>query len=245
MAFAHPPCLCEPVFLRPGQHCCPELPFERSFLVLDCLTKFLFSSFPLLPFPVATDSTLCQNRGRLAEKRTIPLPPTRIPKKELTSIFSHSDDSEESDKGNGQHPEVKQEEDLHISIMKRRYFPARECWHCKSKDRENWAAGDHPFWVNTARAARWSHLQGLKFKCKRPIIVQEEQLDTLLCLLTPVWGEQGSKRPCIMGLVFALKASAFADGDFCSILCPAFCVFVPGEPVNRMTKNLWAFYTAI
>ncbi|OXB78189.1 UNVERIFIED_CONTAM: hypothetical protein H355_007331 [Colinus virginianus] len=43
-----------------------------------------------------------------------------IPKKELTSIFSHSDDSEESDKGNGQHPEVKQEEDLHINIMKRR-----------------------------------------------------------------------------------------------------------------------------
>uniref|UniRef100_A0A8B9FCI8 Sterile alpha motif domain containing 11 n=1 Tax=Amazona collaria TaxID=241587 RepID=A0A8B9FCI8_9PSIT len=60
------------------------------------------------------------NRGRLAEKRTIPLPPTKIPKKELTSIFSHSDDSEESDKSNGQHPEVKQEEDLHISIMKRR-----------------------------------------------------------------------------------------------------------------------------
>ncbi|NXK90867.1 SAM11 protein, partial [Formicarius rufipectus] len=60
------------------------------------------------------------NRGRLAEKRTIPLPPTRIPKKELTSVFSHSDDSEESDKSNGQHPEVKQEEDLHISIMKRR-----------------------------------------------------------------------------------------------------------------------------
>ncbi|XP_064326150.1 sterile alpha motif domain-containing protein 11 isoform X4 [Phalacrocorax carbo] len=63
---------------------------------------------------------ILQNRGRLAEKRTIPLPPTRIPKKELTSIFSHSDDSEESDKSNGQHPEVKQEEDLHISIMKRR-----------------------------------------------------------------------------------------------------------------------------
>ncbi|XP_050787361.1 sterile alpha motif domain-containing protein 11 isoform X2 [Gopherus flavomarginatus] len=63
---------------------------------------------------------ILQNRGRLAEKRTIPLPPTRLPKKELTSIFSHSDDSEESDKANGQHPEVKQEEDLHISIMKRR-----------------------------------------------------------------------------------------------------------------------------
>ncbi|XP_048680715.1 sterile alpha motif domain-containing protein 11 isoform X2 [Caretta caretta] len=63
---------------------------------------------------------ILQNRGRLAEKRTIPLPPTRLPKKELPSIFSHSDDSEESDKANGQHPEVKQEEDLHISIMKRR-----------------------------------------------------------------------------------------------------------------------------
>ncbi|NXW68458.1 SAM11 protein, partial [Hirundo rustica] len=60
------------------------------------------------------------NRGRLAEKRTIPLPPTRVPKKELSSIFSHSEDSQESDKSNGQHPEVKQEEDLHISIMKRR-----------------------------------------------------------------------------------------------------------------------------
>ncbi|NXQ23597.1 SAM11 protein, partial [Alaudala cheleensis] len=60
------------------------------------------------------------NRGRLAEKRTIPLPPSRLPKKELSSVFSHSEDSEESDKSNGQHPEVKQEEDLHISIMKRR-----------------------------------------------------------------------------------------------------------------------------
>ncbi|NXC89982.1 SAM11 protein, partial [Cercotrichas coryphoeus] len=60
------------------------------------------------------------NRGRLAEKRTIPLPPTRVPKKELGSIFPHSEDSQESDKSNGQQPEVKQEEDLHISIMKRR-----------------------------------------------------------------------------------------------------------------------------
>uniref|UniRef100_A0A8C3UDK5 Sterile alpha motif domain containing 11 n=1 Tax=Catharus ustulatus TaxID=91951 RepID=A0A8C3UDK5_CATUS len=60
------------------------------------------------------------NRGRLAEKRTIPLPPSRLPKKELSSLFSHSEDSQDSDKSNGQQPEVKQEEDLHISIMKRR-----------------------------------------------------------------------------------------------------------------------------
>ncbi|XP_038015785.1 sterile alpha motif domain-containing protein 11 isoform X4 [Motacilla alba alba] len=61
---------------------------------------------------------ILQNRGRLAEKRSIPLPPSRVPKKELG--FPHSEDSQESDQSNGQQPEVKQEEDLHISIMKRR-----------------------------------------------------------------------------------------------------------------------------
>lgn len=80
----------------------------------------VFFSFPT-PNPA-------QNRGRLAEKRTIPLPPTRVPKKELSSVFSHSEDSEESDKSNGQHPEVKQEEDLHISIMKRRYLHSVLGW---------------------------------------------------------------------------------------------------------------------
>ncbi|XP_039583606.1 sterile alpha motif domain-containing protein 11 isoform X4 [Passer montanus] len=60
------------------------------------------------------------NRGRLAEKRSVPLPPSRLPKKELGSTFPHSEDSQESDQSNGQQPEVKQEEDLHISIMKRR-----------------------------------------------------------------------------------------------------------------------------
>ncbi|MGH0121733.1 UNVERIFIED_CONTAM: hypothetical protein FKN15_000205 [Acipenser sinensis] len=61
---------------------------------------------------------ILQNRGRLAEKRTIPLPPTRIPKKEQSSIFS-SDESEESERANGDHTEIKQEDDIHISIMKR------------------------------------------------------------------------------------------------------------------------------
>ncbi|NWI45391.1 SAM11 protein, partial [Picathartes gymnocephalus] len=60
------------------------------------------------------------NRGRLAEKRTIPLPPSRLPKKELGSAFCHSEDSQESEQSHGQQPQVKQEEDLHISIMKRR-----------------------------------------------------------------------------------------------------------------------------
>ncbi|XP_053308275.1 sterile alpha motif domain-containing protein 11 isoform X2 [Spea bombifrons] len=60
---------------------------------------------------------ILQNRGRLAEKRTIPLPPSRIPKKEPCTVFSTG---EESPKGNGEHHSVKLEEDLHISIMKRR-----------------------------------------------------------------------------------------------------------------------------
>uniref|UniRef100_A0A4W3GIW4 Uncharacterized protein n=1 Tax=Callorhinchus milii TaxID=7868 RepID=A0A4W3GIW4_CALMI len=61
------------------------------------------------------------NRGRLAEKRTIPLPPTRLPKKELSSAFTNSEDSEESEKANGDRPpEVKQEEEIQAFTMKRR-----------------------------------------------------------------------------------------------------------------------------
>uniref|UniRef100_A0A4W3GJJ1 Uncharacterized protein n=1 Tax=Callorhinchus milii TaxID=7868 RepID=A0A4W3GJJ1_CALMI len=60
------------------------------------------------------------NRGRLAEKRTIPLPPTRLPKKELSSAFTNSEDSEESEKANGDRPpEVKQEEEIQAFTMKR------------------------------------------------------------------------------------------------------------------------------
>uniref|UniRef100_A0A8D3B8K1 Sterile alpha motif domain containing 11 n=1 Tax=Scophthalmus maximus TaxID=52904 RepID=A0A8D3B8K1_SCOMX len=59
------------------------------------------------------------NRGRLAEKRTIPLPPNRVPKKELASIFS-SDDSEGSERASGDHAHIKQEDELHYSIMRKR-----------------------------------------------------------------------------------------------------------------------------
>ncbi|CAM4576192.1 sterile alpha motif domain-containing protein 11 isoform X5 [Lepidochelys kempii] len=99
--------------------------WKRSIRHKGKSLKTLMSKGILQVHPPICDCPGCRisspvNRGRLAEKRTIPLPPTRLPKKELPSIFSHSDDSEESDKANGQHPEVKQEEDLHISIMKRR-----------------------------------------------------------------------------------------------------------------------------
>ncbi|XP_052338802.1 sterile alpha motif domain-containing protein 11 isoform X2 [Oncorhynchus keta] len=61
---------------------------------------------------------ILQNRGRLAEKRTIPLPPNRVPKRELSSVFS-SDDSEGSDRASGDHAHIKQEDELHYSIMRK------------------------------------------------------------------------------------------------------------------------------
>ncbi|XP_061457261.1 sterile alpha motif domain-containing protein 11 isoform X2 [Rhineura floridana] len=98
--------------------------WKRSIRHKGKSLKTLMSKGILQVHPPICDCPGCRisspvNRGRLAEKRTIPLPPTRTAKKELPSIFSHSDDSEESDKVNGHHPDVKQEEDLHISIMKR------------------------------------------------------------------------------------------------------------------------------
>ncbi|XP_066196438.1 sterile alpha motif domain-containing protein 11, partial [Sylvia atricapilla] len=60
------------------------------------------------------------NRGRLAEKRSLPLPPGRVPKKELSCVSPAAGDGHEGGQGHGQPPAVKQEDDLHISIMKRR-----------------------------------------------------------------------------------------------------------------------------
>ncbi|XP_066493065.1 sterile alpha motif domain-containing protein 11 [Tiliqua scincoides] len=99
--------------------------WKRSIRHKGKSLKTLMSKGILQVHPPICDCPGCRisspvNRGRLAEKRTIPLPPTRTLKKELPSIFSHSDDSEESDKVNRHLPDVKQEEDLHISIMKRR-----------------------------------------------------------------------------------------------------------------------------
>nr|KAF6394942.1 sterile alpha motif domain containing 11 [Molossus molossus] len=61
------------------------------------------------------------NRGRLADKRTVALPPARVLKKELTPSFSASDgDSDGSGPACGQRPGLKQEDDTHVRIMKRR-----------------------------------------------------------------------------------------------------------------------------
>lgn len=64
-----------------------------------------------------------QNRGRLANKRTVTLPPTHALKKERTTSFSASDgDSDGSGPVCRQQPGLKQENDSHVHIMKRRYW---------------------------------------------------------------------------------------------------------------------------
>uniref|UniRef100_A0A8D0BR45 Sterile alpha motif domain containing 11 n=1 Tax=Salvator merianae TaxID=96440 RepID=A0A8D0BR45_SALMN len=98
--------------------------WKRSIRHKGKSLKTLMSKGILQVHPPICDCPGCRisspvNRGRLAEKRTVPLPPSRTPKKELPLIFSPGDGSEESEKLNGHHPDVKQEEDLHISIMKR------------------------------------------------------------------------------------------------------------------------------
>lgn len=74
--------------------------------------------------PTFLYSLSAQNRGRLADKRTVALPPARVLKKELTPSFIASDgDSDGSGPACGQRSGLKQEDDTHVRIMKRRYFP--------------------------------------------------------------------------------------------------------------------------
>ncbi|XP_048417788.1 sterile alpha motif domain-containing protein 11 isoform X2 [Stegostoma tigrinum] len=100
--------------------------WKRSIRHKGKSLKTLMSKGVLQVHPPICDCPGCRisspvNRGRLAEKRTIPLPPTRVPKKELTSAFTNSEDSKESEKANGDRPpEVKQEEEIQASTMKRR-----------------------------------------------------------------------------------------------------------------------------
>lgn len=122
-----------------GQHYCTTCEFRDDAVSADlCVTraaallntwmpgkslKTLMSKGILQVHPPICDCPGCRisspvNRGRLAEKRTIPLPPNRVPKKELASIFS-SDDSEGSERASGDHAHIKQEDELHFSIMRK------------------------------------------------------------------------------------------------------------------------------
>lgn len=96
--------------------------WKRSIRHKGKSLKTLMSKGILQVHPPICDCPGCRisspvNRGRLAEKRTIPLPPTRVPKKELASVFS-SDDSEGSERASGDHADIKQEE-LNFTIMRK------------------------------------------------------------------------------------------------------------------------------
>ncbi|XP_068996916.1 sterile alpha motif domain-containing protein 11 isoform X2 [Embiotoca jacksoni] len=97
--------------------------WKRSIRHKGKSLKTLMSKGILQVHPPICDCPGCRisspvNRGRLAEKRIIPLPPNRVPKKELASIFS-SDDSEGSERASGDHAHIKQEDELHYSIMRK------------------------------------------------------------------------------------------------------------------------------
>ncbi|XP_061759943.1 sterile alpha motif domain-containing protein 11 isoform X2 [Nerophis ophidion] len=97
--------------------------WKRSIRHKGKSLKTLMSKGILQVHPPICDCPGCRisspvNRGRLAEKRTIPLPPNRVPKKELASIFS-SDDSEGSERASGEHSHIKQEDELHYSIVRK------------------------------------------------------------------------------------------------------------------------------
>ncbi|TSN03433.1 Sterile alpha motif domain-containing protein 11 [Bagarius yarrelli] len=97
--------------------------WKRSIRHKGKSLKTLMSKGILQVHPPICDCPGCRisspvNRGRLAEKRTIPLPPTRVPKKELASVFS-SDESEGGERSSTDHADIKQEEELHYTTMRK------------------------------------------------------------------------------------------------------------------------------
>ncbi|XP_012975444.1 sterile alpha motif domain-containing protein 11 isoform X2 [Mesocricetus auratus] len=100
--------------------------WKRSIRHKGKSLKTLMSKGILQVHPPICDCPGCRisspvNRGRLANKRTVTLPPTHALKKERTTSFSASDgDSDGSGPVCRQQPGLKQENDSHVHIMKRR-----------------------------------------------------------------------------------------------------------------------------
>ncbi|KAM4805944.1 sterile alpha motif domain-containing protein 11 isoform X4 [Urocitellus parryii] len=100
--------------------------WKRSIRHKGKSLKTLMSKGILQVHPPICDCPGCRisspvNRGRLADKRTVALPPARSLKKERNPSFSASDgDSDGGGPACGQQPGLKQEDDPHVRIMKRR-----------------------------------------------------------------------------------------------------------------------------
>ncbi|XP_037684699.1 sterile alpha motif domain-containing protein 11 isoform X2 [Choloepus didactylus] len=100
--------------------------WKRSIRHKGKSLKTLMSKGILQVHPPICDCPGCRisspvNRGRLADKRTTALPPTRVLKKELTPSFSTSDgDSDGSGPACCRQPAMKKEDDVPARVMKRR-----------------------------------------------------------------------------------------------------------------------------
>ncbi|XP_049733509.1 sterile alpha motif domain-containing protein 11 isoform X1 [Elephas maximus indicus] len=100
--------------------------WKRSIRHKGKSLKTLMSKGILQVHPPICDCPGCRisspvNRGRLADKRTIALPPARILKKEPTpSLLASDGASDGSGLAYRRRPGVKREDDLRVSIMKRR-----------------------------------------------------------------------------------------------------------------------------
>ncbi|KAM6217862.1 sterile alpha motif domain-containing protein 11 [Rhynchocyon petersi] len=100
--------------------------WKRSIRHKGKSLKTLMSKGILQVHPPICDCPGCRisspvNRGRLADKRTIALPPSRVLKKEPAPTFLASDGSSDgSSPACRRRPGMKREDDLRVSIMKRR-----------------------------------------------------------------------------------------------------------------------------
>ncbi|XP_066230832.1 sterile alpha motif domain-containing protein 11 isoform X2 [Saccopteryx leptura] len=135
--------------------------WKRSIRHKGKSLKTLMSKGILQVHPPICDCPGCRisspvNRGRLADKRTVALPPARVLKKELTPNFSASDgDSDGSGPACGQQPVLKQEDDPHIRIMKRRVHTH---WDVNISFRETSCSQDSDLPTLISSLHRSSHL---------------------------------------------------------------------------------------
>ncbi|XP_045714776.1 sterile alpha motif domain-containing protein 11 isoform X2 [Phyllostomus hastatus] len=135
--------------------------WKRSIRHKGKSLKTLMSKGILQVHPPICDCPGCRisspvNRGRLADKRTVALPPARALKKELTPSFSASDgDSDGSGPACGRRPGLKQEDDPHVRIMKRRVHTH---WDVNISFRETSCSQDSDLPTLISSLHRSSHL---------------------------------------------------------------------------------------
>ncbi|KAM5267027.1 sterile alpha motif domain-containing protein 11 isoform 4-T4 [Hipposideros larvatus] len=135
--------------------------WKRSIRHKGKSLKTLMSKGILQVHPPICDCPGCRisspvNRGRLADKRTLALPPARVLKKELTPSFLSSDgDSDGSGPACGQHLGLKQENDPHVRIMKRRVHTH---WDVNISFREMSCSQDSDFPTLVSSLCQGGHL---------------------------------------------------------------------------------------